>query len=53
MIVKRLEKNGKIKAMYSSSTICGSIYDTTTKELTNKSNSISVDRLNPEIGYTK
>jgi len=34
MIVKRLEKNGKIKAMYSSSTICGSIYDTTTKELT-------------------
>ena len=34
MIVKRLEKNGKIKAMYSSSTICVSIYDTTNKELT-------------------
>ena len=34
MIVKRLEKNGKIKAMYSSSTICGSIYDTATKDLT-------------------
>ena len=34
MIVKRLEKNGKIKAMYSSSTICGSVYDTATKELT-------------------
>ena len=34
MIVKRLEKNGKIKAMYSSSTICGSVYDTTTKDLT-------------------
>lgn len=34
MIVKRLEKNGKVKAMYSSSTICGSIYDTTTKDLT-------------------
>jgi glutaredoxin 2 len=34
MIVKRLEKNGKIKAMYSSSTICGSVYDKDTKELT-------------------
>lgn len=34
MLVKRLEKNGKIKAMYSSSTICGSIYDTATKDLT-------------------
>lgn len=34
MIVKRLEKNGKVKAMYSSSTICGSIYDSATKELT-------------------
>lgn len=33
MIVKRLEKNGVIKSMYSSSTICGSIYDTTNKEL--------------------
>lgn len=29
------------------------VHKTTTKELTNKSNSISVDRLNPEIGYTK
>ena len=29
------------------------IHKTTTKEQTNKSNSISVDRLNPEIGYTK
>lgn len=34
MILKRQEKNGKIKAMYSSSTICGSIYDKNTKELT-------------------
>lgn len=34
MIVKKQEKNGKIKAMYSSSTICGSIYDTETKDLT-------------------
>ena len=34
MILKRQEKNGKIKAMYSSSTICGSVYDTATKELT-------------------
>lgn len=33
MILKRLEKNGKIKAMYSSSTIGGSIYDKETKEL--------------------
>jgi predicted transcriptional regulator len=33
MILKRQEKNGKIKAMYSSSTICASIYDTTTKDL--------------------
>jgi hypothetical protein len=29
------------------------VHKTTTKEQTNKSNSISVDRLNPEIGYTK
>lgn len=34
MILKRQEKNGKIKAMYSSSTICASIFDTTTKDLT-------------------
>jgi hypothetical protein len=34
MILKRQEKNGKIKAMYSSSTICGSVYDTATKDLT-------------------
>ena len=34
MILKRLEKNGVIKAMYSSATICASTYDTTTKDLT-------------------
>ena len=34
MILKKQEKNGKIKAMYSSSNICASIYDTTTNELT-------------------
>jgi KTSC domain len=33
MLVKRLEKSGKIKAMYSSSTICASIFDTATKDL--------------------
>mgnify|MGYP006935471285 CR=1 FL=1 len=33
MIVKRIEKNGKIKAMYSSSTVCASVFDTTTKDL--------------------
>jgi len=33
MIVKKQEKNGKIKAMYSSSTICASIFDTTTNDL--------------------
>ncbi|MEI6879789.1 MAG: KTSC domain-containing protein [Bacteroidota bacterium] len=34
MILKKQEKNGKIKAMYSSSTICASIFDTATKDLT-------------------
>jgi hypothetical protein len=34
MILKRLEKDNKIKAMYASSTICATIFDTTTKELT-------------------
>lgn len=34
MIIKKQEKNGKIKAMYSSSTICASIFDTATKDLT-------------------
>jgi hypothetical protein len=34
MIVKRLEKNGKVKAMYSSSTVAASTYDTTTGDLT-------------------
>lgn len=33
MILKRQEKNGKIKAMYSSSTICASVFDTATKDL--------------------
>lgn len=33
MIVKKQEKNGKIKAMYASSTICASIFDTTTNDL--------------------
>lgn len=34
MLVKKLEKNGKIKAMYASSTICASTFDTETKDLT-------------------
>ena len=34
MLIKRQEKNGKIKAMYSSSTICASIFDTETRDLT-------------------
>lgn len=34
MILKRLEKDNKIKAMYASSTICATTFDTTTKELT-------------------
>jgi hypothetical protein len=33
MILKRQEKNGKIKAMYSSATVCASVFDTTTKDL--------------------
>jgi len=33
MIVKKQEKNNKIKAMYSSSTICASIFDTITRDL--------------------
>jgi len=33
MILKRLEKNGKIKAMYASATVVASTYDTTTKDL--------------------
>jgi len=33
MILKRLEKDNKIKAMYASSTICATIFNTTTKEL--------------------
>jgi hypothetical protein len=34
MILKRVEKDNKIKAMYSSSTICATIFDTQTKDLT-------------------
>jgi hypothetical protein len=34
MILKKQEKNGKIKAMYSSSTICASVFDTETRDLT-------------------
>ena len=34
MLVKKIEKNGKIKCLYSSSTICASTYDTENKELT-------------------
>jgi hypothetical protein len=34
MILKRQEKNGKVKAMYSSSNICASVYDTATGDLT-------------------
>ena len=33
MILKRQEKDNKIKAMYSSSTICASIFDKTTNDL--------------------
>ena len=33
MILKKQEKNGKIKAMYSSSTVCASIFDTETRDL--------------------
>jgi hypothetical protein len=33
MILKRQEKNGKIKAMYSSSTVCASVFDTASKDL--------------------
>jgi hypothetical protein len=34
MLVKRIEKNDIIKAMYASSTICASTYDKKTKDLT-------------------
>lgn len=34
MIVKRLEKDGKVKAMFSSSTVAASTYDTVTGDLT-------------------
>jgi hypothetical protein len=34
MILKRQEKEGKIKAIYSSSNICASVYNTITNELT-------------------
>lgn len=34
MVLKRQEKNGKIKAMYSSSNICASVFDTATNNLT-------------------
>jgi len=34
MILKKQEKNGKIKAMYSSSTVCASVFDTATRDLT-------------------
>ena len=34
MILKKQEKNGKVKAMYSSSNICASVYDTATGDLT-------------------
>jgi len=34
MLLKRQEKNGKIKAMYSSSTICASIFEVATRDLT-------------------
>jgi hypothetical protein len=34
MVLKRQEKNGKIKAMYSSSNICASVFDTTNNNLT-------------------
>ncbi len=34
MLLKRQEKDTKIKAMYASSTICATTYDTATKDLT-------------------
>ena len=34
MVLKRQEKNGKIKAIYSSSNICASVFDTTSNDLT-------------------
>ena len=34
MILKRQEKNGVVKAMYASSTICASIFNTENKDLT-------------------
>jgi len=34
MLLTRIENNGLIKAMYSSSTICGSTFDTKTNDLT-------------------
>lgn len=34
MILKRIEKDNKIKSMYASSTICATIFDTQTKDLT-------------------
>jgi hypothetical protein len=34
MVLKRQEKNGKIKAMYSSSNICASVFDTENNNLT-------------------
>ena len=34
MILKRQEKEGRIKAIYSSSNICASVYNTVTNELT-------------------
>lgn len=33
MILKKQEKNGKVKAMYSSSNICASVYDTASGDL--------------------
>lgn len=34
MLLTRIETNGEIKAMYSSSTICGSTFDPNTRDLT-------------------
>lgn len=34
MLLKRQEQDNKIKAMYASSTICATVFDTTTKDLT-------------------
>jgi len=34
MILKRKEKDGIVKAIYSSSNICASVYNTVTNELT-------------------